>query len=272
MQIFPRNYRFANNPAGQNLLEHLQNEEISLALNEAFVFCEFPLFREDEDVLLSQILIISKHHGVIIFGAFSGSYADDLASLETHVHQTEAVFSHVYSKLIKNAKLRQSRTSLKFSAEAFVFASEAPEMEAREETKVLRSLVAVSDVLNGLHTEPPIDSETLSEITSVVEGSKGLLRPKDRKTTQFHVGSKVALVKSLEDEIRRFDREQRLCFMTEVFGPQRITGLAGSGKTVVIAMQAALAHLKNPEVDIAVTFYTKSLYQRRFQVPSATLG
>jgi len=42
-------------------------------------------------------------------------------------------------------------------------------------------------------------------------------------------------------------------------GPQRIRGLAGSGKTVILTMKAALIHLQNPNNEILYTYYTKSL-------------
>lgn len=261
MDIFPRNYHFSSASA-QHLLDHLRNEQHVLGLERAIVFCAFPLFREDDEVMLSQLLIVSPLHGVMILGAYSGLYNDDYAELRGLVSQTEAVFSHVYAKLIKSPRLRKNRTTLHFNADACVFAPEAAidSAELSEDTHVLSSLGEISAFLND-RREDAIDPQTLSEITSVVEGSKGLIRTKERKTDSFAPTSKVAIIKALEEEIRRFDREQRLCYMTEVFGPQRITGLAGSGKTVVLAMQAALAHLKYPEARIAVTFYTKSLYQ-----------
>ena len=45
-------------------------------------------------------------------------------------------------------------------------------------------------------------------------------------------------------------------------GPQRIRGLAGSGKTIVLALKAAFLHAKNPSARIVVTFQTRSLYQQ----------
>ena len=45
-------------------------------------------------------------------------------------------------------------------------------------------------------------------------------------------------------------------------GPQRIRGLAGSGKTVVLALKAAYLHAQHPDWNIAVTFYTRSLFQQ----------
>ena len=44
-----------------------------------------------------------------------------------------------------------------------------------------------------------------------------------------------------------------------VNGVQRIRGLAGSGKTIVLARKVAYLHAKNPDWKIAVTFNTRSL-------------
>lgn len=44
-------------------------------------------------------------------------------------------------------------------------------------------------------------------------------------------------------------------------GPQQIRGIAGSGKTTIMAKKAATMHLQNPEWDISFTFNTRSLYQ-----------
>lgn len=45
-------------------------------------------------------------------------------------------------------------------------------------------------------------------------------------------------------------------------GPQRIRGLAGSGKTIVLALKAAYLHAKEPQWRIVLTFQTRSLYQQ----------
>src|SRR5262249_48135831 len=42
-------------------------------------------------------------------------------------------------------------------------------------------------------------------------------------------------------------------------GVQRIRGLAGSGKTIVLALKAAYLHVQHPDWRIAVTFNTRSL-------------
>lgn len=62
------------------------------------------------------------------------------------------------------------------------------------------------------------------------------------------------------DHLHRLDAQQEQIGKQVPPGPQRIRGIAGSGKTVLICQKAALMHLKHPDWDIALTFSTQSLY------------
>ena len=64
----------------------------------------------------------------------------------------------------------------------------------------------------------------------------------------------------IQEHIARFDIEQKQAALTEIDGPQRIRGLAGSGKTIVLAQKAAIHHLKYPNDKILYTYYTKALH------------
>lgn len=69
-------------------------------------------------------------------------------------------------------------------------------------------------------------------------------------------------VKILEKEIALLDEEQHKVAVQIAPGPQRIRGLAGTGKTVVLAMKAANIHLRFPDKKILFTFNTQSLYNQ----------
>jgi superfamily I DNA and RNA helicase len=58
------------------------------------------------------------------------------------------------------------------------------------------------------------------------------------------------------------DKSQSEAVLQVPDGVQRIRGLAGSGKTVVLALKAAYLHASNPEWKIAVTFNVRSLKQQ----------
>jgi superfamily I DNA and RNA helicase len=57
------------------------------------------------------------------------------------------------------------------------------------------------------------------------------------------------------------DKEQEQIGLHIPPGPQQIRGIAGSGKTTIMAKKAAAMHAKNPDWKIAFTFNTRALYQ-----------
>jgi superfamily I DNA and RNA helicase len=101
---------------------------------------------------------------------------------------------------------------------------------------------------------------TSHKLVATIEGAKGLIRPKKRHP-DLKDGSKGRQAAQVEGAITLFDQQQKIGMMGQIMGPERIRGLAGSGKTVVLAMKAAQTHLQNPDAKIAYTFNTKSLYQ-----------
>lgn len=56
------------------------------------------------------------------------------------------------------------------------------------------------------------------------------------------------------------DQSQRIASMQLSPGPQRIRGLAGTGKTIVLSLKAAITHKKFSEYKILYLFNTQSLY------------
>jgi superfamily I DNA and RNA helicase len=69
-------------------------------------------------------------------------------------------------------------------------------------------------------------------------------------------------VRILEKKIALLDEEQQKVAIQIPPGPQRIRGLAGTGKTVLLAMRASNIHQHFPEKRILFTFHTQSLYNQ----------
>jgi superfamily I DNA and RNA helicase len=89
--------------------------------------------------------------------------------------------------------------------------------------------------------------------------------------TLFHEESSESIggaIQILEREIALLDDEQHKVAIQIAPGPQRIRGLAGTGKTVVLAMKAANIHLRFPDARILFTFHTQSLYNQAKQLIS----
>ncbi|MFC4640011.1 ATP-binding domain-containing protein [Deinococcus hohokamensis] len=70
------------------------------------------------------------------------------------------------------------------------------------------------------------------------------------------------LVARTARHLHAFDLQQELIAKTIPPGPQRIRGIAGSGKTVLLAQKTANMHLRHPDWDIAMVFFSRSLYDQ----------
>ena len=96
--------------------------------------------------------------------------------------------------------------------------------------------------------------ETLSAIESI-----STIRQNRARRTIKQPDSLGARLKELENSIATLDPRQSEAVIETVDGIQRIRGLAGSGKTIVLALKAAYLYTQHPDWRIAVTFNTRSL-------------
>lgn len=68
------------------------------------------------------------------------------------------------------------------------------------------------------------------------------------------------VIAQLQTWVSEVDWQQVAIGMQIPPGPQRIRGIAGSGKTLLLCQKAARMHLKYPDWDIGLVFFTRSLY------------
>ncbi|WKT80324.1 hypothetical protein QYC27_08440 [Thermosynechococcus sp. PP45] len=85
------------------------------------------------------------------------------------------------------------------------------------------------------------------------------LRKKSQQRQINRPNSRGAKLKQLEDSIATLDHQQHRAVIETIDSVQRIRGLAGSGKTIILALKAAYLHSQHPDWYIAVTFQTRAL-------------
>jgi superfamily I DNA and RNA helicase len=95
-------------------------------------------------------------------------------------------------------------------------------------------------------------------LLSVIQAISTIRKGRKKRTVQKE-DSKGAKLKNLEDSIANLDNLQGSAVIETVDGVQRIRGLAGSGKTIVLALKASYLHAQHVDWKIAVTFHTRSL-------------
>jgi superfamily I DNA and RNA helicase len=220
----------------------------------SLLYYQFPMYRSEAgELIVSTVLYMSTRHGIIVFGT-----SEDSSNLPLVVEQLSEASSAIYSKLLRNKALRRSPRELISPVTEVLFTLSPPLHEVG--MMVLSSEPQLQEFLDSID-DAELTNAQLREMQSSLEGSKALIRPSTRATKTLPRSSRAHQIVALEQEIANFDQRQKRAFMTPVVGPQRIRGLAGSGKTVVLAMKAALVHLMDPDARILVTFHTKSLYQ-----------
>ncbi|MFH0070712.1 DEAD/DEAH box helicase [Peribacillus sp. NPDC056705] len=248
-------------------IQHLKSKQKELKLENASVYYKFPMFKElDEDVQSPSFFIVSPYHGIIIISKDNRSHRVlDHEDLDVIYEKTDSIYSFILSKLIKISGLRKKRArkELKIPMSTIIY---LPNYNVKLEEDEgdnywANSLSEIDEVLNSL-TGDYITEEVLTDIYSVIDGTRAMPKPVKRELGQEHDNSKGAILSNLDLQIAKFDQKQKIAALTIIDGPQRIRGMAGSGKTIILAMKAALIHMENPEAKILYTFYTKSLYDQ----------
>jgi len=105
-----------------------------------------------------------------------------------------------------------------------------------------------------------ITDEEWEAAIAVVKGAEAI-QGKPRRPTKRQ-DSRAAWLRKVEQQIKTFDLQQHRVGVQIPDGPQRIRGLAGTGKTVVLAQKAAHMHIKYPNWDILFTFNSRALHDQ----------
>ena len=72
-------------------------------------------------------------------------------------------------------------------------------------------------------------------------------------------GTKAYSINLMSSLVEKYGNSQMEAILSDTEGIQRIRGMAGSGKTIVLARKAVELHTAHPEWDIVVTYSTRSL-------------
>jgi len=73
--------------------------------------------------------------------------------------------------------------------------------------------------------------------------------------------SRSRILQQARSRLTQLDLQQELIAKQIPPGMQRIRGVAGSGKTVILCQKAAIMHLKYPQWQIALVFFSRNLYE-----------
>ncbi len=129
------------------------------------------------------------------------------------------------------------------------------------------SLVHPSSILELITKTPSlVPGKSLSnqqwELLQAVIAGTPLFRPPTRHFfCKDHQNKRGEILAKVREQIAKLDLNQERIAKQIPPGLQRIRGVAGSGKTVLLCQKAAQMHLKYPDWEIALVFFSRSLYE-----------
>ncbi|MBP2833811.1 DEAD/DEAH box helicase [Aquimarina sp. U1-2] len=217
---------------------------------EGKLYIGYPILYAGGENIILDALWISENKGIIIFDLIEG------LNFENRERVRDSLYNKIESELKQYESLNKGRKLL-VDIEVITYAPACREKEVIEkytsfnDKDLIREIESVPDWDNS---SEEIFRKALSVIQSVIKIKTQVDRSYVKKDN-----SRGAIVKRLEETIANLDNQQEEAIIEYHDGLQRIRGLAGSGKTIVLALKAAYLHAINPDWNIIVTFNTRSL-------------
>ena len=248
--------------ADMKLAELMRQTDLSGQL-----FIGYPIIATPEGPYSIDALFISAETGIVVFDLIEGTDVGDYELRQDDSANKLDARLRTHRELVYRRKLRIPIHTLSFAPA--VGHPVAPD-EVDYWVVNSSSLVPALRAFTWTDQEGEIYESALSALESISTIRKG----KVNRTVQQE-SSRGSKLQALENAIATLDNTQSKAVIETIDGVQRIRGLAGSGKTIVLALKAAYLHVRNPEWSIGVTFHTRSLkgqFQRLINTFSIAAG
>lgn len=135
-----------------------------------------------------------------------------------------------------------------------------PPLLFREHLQLSYNLPEYLDKIPPVVTGKQLNLSDWQLLISILAGKSVLTQPDYRVLS--HPESRGQILAKLRRHFFTYDRQQEQIAKQIPSGPQRIRGVPGSGKTILLTQKAALMHLKHPQWAIALVFFSRSLYSQ----------
>ena len=237
------------------------NQMRSLLLDsnlDGSLYIGYPILATADDSVTVDALLVTLQHGLVAF-LFEEAPPVGEADADTwqrREHLQNQLFAAVENSLGRHQSLRKGRR-LAVEIQTVTVIPDDSEIPEGLEGQYC-SLATVPSVLSQFAR---VAEELYRPLQAALQRVSNIRAPK-RRSKISSSSSRGATIRRIEGEIANLDQWQNRAAIENPDGPQRIRGLAGSGKTIVLALKAAYLHSENPDWTIGVTFASRSLYQQ----------
>lgn len=241
-----------------------RNREVAKALatqlrsvvDQGTVYLGYPVLATADDMVEVGALLVSRDHGLVAF-LLADAIPVDEDSWTAAVEEQDRLYAVLEGHLRRHDGLRRGRRLVAPPNTATVFPSSPGNPPATADG----FFGGLEEVAAWVETLDPIDELTERSLQAALQ-RVATMKPSKKRTSVKKSGSRGAVLKEIEKGIANLDGWQRAAAIESPEGPQRIRGLAGSGKTVVLALKAAYWHTQHPDWHIVLTFHSRALQQQ----------
>lgn len=223
---------------------------------DGVLYFGYPIIGTIEGAFNIDAMLVSKNHGIIVFDIVEGGTIVDRQEIQDNI------YSKIESNLLQHKELVNKRKLLvKFEVVTY-----APVWDINGDNEYGFNVASTDDQLTEfLECNLWENSEYYNRVLSVIQAVTTIKTgPKRENVTKPN--SRGSKLKRLEETIANLDQYQNAAVIETAEGPQKIRGLAGSGKTIVLALKVAYLHATHPDWVIAVTFNTRSLKNQFYEL------
>lgn len=220
--------------------------------SDGYLYIGYPIVGSPLGPLKFDALLVSPTFGLVAFDLVEGT------ELGNFRERLDEIASMLEVKLKPYPTLKKGR-DLKFDIGTVTFAPAKHHLPDSETPYLCANRHNLGQLLEQ---GPPIENlDVFANLLAAIQVVTSIRSGKQKREPK-RADSRGARLKRVEDSIANLDQHQSRAVIETVDGLQRIRGLAGSGKTIILALKVAYLHSQNPDWDIAVTFNTRSLKEQ----------
>ena len=192
----------------------------------------YPVTTVSEDRGPLDAVYVSPGTGVVAFDIVEGTELGDYQTRQDDVYTRLEVRLKAHTALVE-------RRALKVKVHTLTFAPALNRVPDDLDYPVANT-ANIAEVLSRMVTET-FEPEVHERALSALQSMSSIRRSGTARPVRLE-DSRGAILKRLEDSIATLDAQQSHAVIETADDVQRIRGLAGSGKTVVLALKAAYLH------------------------------
>lgn len=235
-----------------NSSRSLAEDLTAIPAGSGYLYLGYPIIGTPTGPMKLDALLVSPTFGLVAFDLVEGTDLGEFGARQDDIASMLDVRLKPYSGL-------KAGRSLKFDINVVTYAPAKAHLPEVEPPYFVANRADIGAKVEGFHWDAT--AEVFQNLVAAVQVVTSIRAGKQKREPK-KADSRGAKLKRVEESIANLDQHQSQAVIETVEGVQRIRGLAGSGKTIVLALKVAYLHAQNPSWRIAVTFNTRSLKEQ----------